>query len=225
MVIMLLALQQPQSIVVQIPHQSPWLVFVTQILPVVLTAAYVVLTFTIVRFTRRAAHAAEQSAIAADQSAKAAAESTAISKEALTTVQRAYVVFDGLQEVTVPSRANRNGAFKIQIANVGNTPVFNGEYRTQAFLLPKDYTGEPLPEFTSRTMVDLTIAPHSPLTSDEFCSLTPPGVEDFESMRKVIFIFCEFKYEDVFGAKHSTKFCIRHSRDSFNTAPFFNERT
>jgi hypothetical protein len=193
-----------------------WRYVVTVYLPLVLTAAYVWLTFAISKYTMRAAKASEDSA-------KAAADSAKLTGESLTLVQRPYVVFDGLEEKEFPSPLNRDGEFRIHIKNVGSTPAFKGWFRTEIFLSELEYSNESLPTFKSKPLEDLVIPATGPLSVNEFFKISPSDFILYLERKKKLYIFGEFRYEDVFKVTHVTKFCLRYTPNGFNAMPFFNE--
>jgi len=197
------------------PHYD-WRYVIASYLPVAINATYVCLTIAITRYTIRAARASEASA-------KAAADSAAAQRESLTVTQRAYIAFTGLEEVELPTLPSLDVHFRVQIKNVGNTSAMRGWLRTEIQLSEQDYSAEHLPSLKSKPNSDLTVGPQEPLRTDVFYHFRHSDYTLFTEYKRKLYIVGEFRYEDVFGTAHITKFCVNYSPLGFNTTPFYNE--
>lgn len=205
-------------------HPFDWRYVLTNYLPVIINATYVALTVVIVKYTSRAAKASETSAKAAEESAKAAMESAELTKESLTIVQRAYVALKSI-DVDWIANPNQTPAFRIVLRNAGSTPAIAGVFSAECRLIdPQSASGPSVPPYSRSPQICIAIAPH-----DEFKHTIVQPLNDGELFairgnRKVILIWGVLAYEDIFGAKHTSRFCAVYSNaDGVKLTPFHYE--
>ena len=205
-------------------HPFDWRYVLTNYFPVIINATYVALTVVIVKYTSRAAKASEASAKAAEESAKAAMESAELTKESLTIVQRAYVALKSIVNVRV-SNPGQTPSFNIILRNAGSTPAIAGVFSADCRLLdPQSACGPSVPPYCRPPQICVAIAPHDEFTYYVEQPLTGQELVAFRANRKVILIWGELSYEDIFNAKHISRFCAVYSNaDGVKLTPFHYE--
>ena len=129
----------------------------TNIVSVVLLAAYVFLTYLIARYTRRSVAANEKSAKAAEDSANAARDAANAARDSARHGDRAYVAFAGFKILCQPN-VNQNPGIEIELRNVGRTPTVAGKSGSKMVVWDQELSPR---NFDELEVEELVLAPQT----------------------------------------------------------------
>jgi len=181
-----------------------------------LTAIYVVISFFSFMAIKRQAHIAEQAATAAQDAAKAAERNT----EALINIERPFLLVTGVRYDVLPGKTpdgHYENASHVHFTfkNFGNSPAWcitlGGRFK--AFAKADDLLGEP--DYGNIDDIETYGIVLPPGEEREILNITHQGAE--EEFSAVVagelfwFAYGFFRYRDIFGRTHETRFCYASS--------------
>lgn len=191
----------------------------TNIVSVVLLAAYVLLTAFIAQYTRRSAQASEKSAKASEESAKAARATANAAIESARLGDRAYVAFAGFKILCQPN-VNQNPGIEIELKNVGRTPTVGGKSGAKMVVWGQALA---VRNFQEIELEELVLAPQ---TSHSITLYRGSSIM-MNEQNSHLYVWGRVVYSDVFGQEHETLWCLDFSRKvgTYQLVPGLNKMT
>lgn len=112
---------------------------------------------------------------------------------------------------SVPAKGNQDVKNDVDIANTGNTPAIRVQETSAIFIWPKPLLNQP-PSRITNGFKFIDIPPIGPKESirvtNEQSIASLPEWGDVKNGSKIFYFVGEVRYQDVFGKRHSTQFCL-----------------